>query len=107
MLKPKTWQSELTGEELRVDQMVWRVTDFRAFTIQENVTAKSAGTSQLIVLIPRRRFQPSRDIYLTGNHDQDGLIAAALETVLPYDPATGFAFLMRVIDRLARALRLN
>ena len=70
--KPKTWHHHLTKTELKAvrehrggaaDEAVLEIQNDRGFTIQQLRQRQDQPTNELIVLLPRRRFSPSRDVY--------------------------------------------
>ena len=105
-VKPRVWNYKLTEKALMVGKMNWPLQRFRAFTIEKISAGKGRESNVSLVLIPRARFRPAVDIYLTGDEGIDIQIVAALERFLPYDEATIFQTWVRLIDRLARLLKL-
>ena len=109
--KPRVWKYELTRKELRVTgngkKLTWPLDGFRAFTVEEIQRGKNLEPFVSLLLLPRRRLQPARDLYLTGELEHDIEIAEALASVLPYDEATSYRTGVRFIDWLARIVRLG
>jgi hypothetical protein len=105
--KPKVWRYQLTDQELHVGERIWPIGDFRAFTIETVAQRKGRDPYELVVLLPRSRFKPARDVYLTGDMAIDALVAGAFGAALPFDEAWDYRQHARLIDRLARRLGLS
>lgn len=113
-MKPRIWHYVLTADQIAITlphrprfNRTHPVERFRSFTIQEMTGSKREPATSLLVLLPRRWFATELDIFLTGDEKADLAIAAAIETVLPYDEAPSYQATERVFNRLARWLRLG
>jgi hypothetical protein len=111
LAKPRVWNYQLTPKtltaEARGKRLSWPLEQFRAFTVEEIPQGKKHEPYVLIVLYPEGRFKPSRDVYLTDDVEYNYKIAEALDQVIPYEDVPGGSLSARILDRLARTLRLG
>lgn len=108
---PRVWRYALTKRELRVESgdktLAFRLELYRAFAIEEISRGRGSDPYELLVLLPRGRFQPARDVYLTEDVERNLMIVEGLRSVLAYDEARSYQQNEGFLNRLARFLRIG
>ncbi len=110
LAKPRVWTYTLESEQLVITSgkrtLRLALEQFRAFTT-EIVPQRGREAYVLIVLLPRGRFTASKDIYLSGDDAKDLAIAEALNLMVPFEEEPTYEASTRLLDRLARWLRIG
>ncbi|MDB5184870.1 MAG: hypothetical protein JWN38_678 [Candidatus Saccharibacteria bacterium] len=89
---PRELEYRLDEHGLTIDKKFFPYTNFKSFTVDEDVAFAS------IILMPLRRFAPSISIYFAPQDEEE--IADLLSAVLPYEPHH-----QDPIDKLMRRIR--
>lgn len=103
---PKKVDYVLNDQALTADNQELSFQDFRAFTVE---TAKAKDTNEIpvaIQLLPKRRIALAVVVILPDDAEEIEYIITAIGKRLQYDEAQGFLNSVRLLDRIARWLRL-
>lgn len=106
--RPRRFNYRLSAEQLMVnDRSSLDLARYRAFTLRQYPATARDQAHTVVVLIPNRRGLITREIYLTGVSATDTHITDTLVRLMPRDDSEAQPFYVRIIDKLARWLRLE